>query len=196
MGEDANKARAKLLGGVGLKHNGFNRLFDVTEGDKMPFHVTNALTTCRNGHMLSPVLIHSRPWVPKGKKINISMAEAGGILAADGSNPSGIGVAVTRNGSMEKAIFPEWARHFVSQLGTGRWSAYGQGKMAVLLFFDGHASRWSYKARRTCRRAAAPCRLRPTPPARPRTPALHAPRLHAATPPVPPPTRPTCTRVR
>ena len=177
MGEDANKARAKLLGGAGLKHNGFNRVFDVTEGDHMPYHVTNALTTCRNGHVLSPVLIHSRPWAPKGKKINISESEVGGILAADGSNPSGIGVAVTKNGSMEKAIFPEWARHFVGQLGTGQWSAYGQGKMAVLLFFDGHVSRWSYKARRAPHLPPLP--LTPHATARPRTPALHAPHSHA-----------------
>ena len=167
MGEDANKARAKLLGGVGLKLNGFNRVMDVTEGDHGPgYHVTNALTTCRNGHMLSPVLIHSRPWVKKGNKINISMAEVGGILAADGSNPSGVGVAVTRNGSMEKVIFPEWARHFVGQLGKGVGSAYGEGKKAVLLFFDGHVSRWSYEARRTphaARRAPHAARRYPLP---------------------------------
>jgi prepilin-type processing-associated H-X9-DG protein len=178
VGEDANKARAKLLGGAGLKHNGFNRVFDVTEGDHMPYHVTNALTTCRNGHVLSPVLIHSRPWAPKGKKINISESEVGGILAADGSNPSGIGVAVTKNGSMEKAIFPEWARHFVGQLGTGQWSAYGAGKKAVLLFFDGHASRWSYQARRTCRHRTA----RSTPPRHPRRPRRHATPLPLPTP--------------
>eukprot|EP00964_Phaeocystis_antarctica_P114007 scaffold77973_cov80-Phaeocystis_antarctica.AAC.1 len=99
------------------------------------------------------------------------MAEVGGILAADGSNPSGVGVAVTRNGSMEKVIFPEWARHFVGQLGEGVWSAHGEGKKAVLLYFDGHVSRWSYEARRTPHAARrAPHAARRTPHAARRAP--------------------------
>ena len=141
---DTNKARTKLLAGTDLKSNGWNRVFEVTEGDHMLWHVTNCLTSCANGHLLPSVLVHSRPG-PKAAALRLTSTEASGILAADGTNPSGIGVLVTRNGSMERGVFGEWARHFVKQLGRGLWAAYGKGKLGVLLFFDGHTSRWSYE---------------------------------------------------
>ena len=112
----------------------------------MPWHVTNCLTTCNNGKPLPSVIVHSRPSAPKGKAIRLTVTEAGGIVDGNGTNPSGTGVLVSRNGSMERALFHEWARHFVKQLGHGDWEAYGKGKLGVLLFFDGHTSRWCYEA--------------------------------------------------
>ena len=55
-------------------------------------------------------------------------------------NPTGIGVAVTKKGSMTKELFPAWCRHFVTNLPKGM----GKGGKAVILIFDGHASRWNY----------------------------------------------------
>lgn len=76
-----------------------------------------------------------------------------------GSHPSARsrtnGVLVNTNGSMEREVVSEWARHFVAQLGTGEWTEHGPGGFSVLLLLDGHASHWSYEARR-CPKAHAP----------------------------------------
>ena len=41
---------------------------------------------------------------------------------------------------MTKELFPAWCRHFVTNLPKGM----GKGGKAVILIFDGHASRWNY----------------------------------------------------
>ena len=55
-------------------------------------------------------------------------------------SPYGISVAVTKKGSMTKELFPTWCRHFVENLPKGM----GKGGKAVILIFDGHASRWNF----------------------------------------------------
>lgn len=61
--------------------------------------------------------------------------------AANGGwvNPTGIGVFVTKSGSMTKERFPAFCRHFITNLPDGQ----GKGGEPVILVFDGHASRWS-----------------------------------------------------
>ena len=153
-------AALQIIAHVNLHRNGFRRVFEITCTDNgTPFHVTNCLTTCANGSILPSVLIHSRPSAGKGKgrgkgggrgkasMLTISRTELDGICDGNGENPTGTGALVTTNGSMERAIFIEWARHFVAQLRTGKWAKYGPGGLGVLLFLDGHSSRWSYEAR-------------------------------------------------
>jgi hypothetical protein len=153
-------AALQIIAHINVQRNGFRRVFEITCGDSVPFHVTNCLTTCANGSILPSVLIHSRPGCGKGKGkdkrkrrgkasvLSVSLTELDGICDSDGKNPTGTGVLVTTNGSMEREVFGEWARHFVAQLGTGKWTNYGPGGFGVLLLLDGHASRWSYEARR------------------------------------------------
>jgi len=54
-----------------------------------------------------------------------------------------IGVAVTRQGSMVKELFPEWVRHFIKN---NLLPGQGKGENPVILFVDGHSSRWSMLA--------------------------------------------------
>ena len=91
----------------------------------MPWHVTNCLTPCANGKPLRPRALP--PQRGKGKAVRLTIT--GGILDGDKKNLSGTGVLVTKNGSMERKVFREWARHFVKQL--GHWvlppAAWGLG---------------------------------------------------------------------
>ena len=48
-GKDTNKARRKIVASINLQKNGFRRVFEITDGDHMPFHVTNCFTSCANG---------------------------------------------------------------------------------------------------------------------------------------------------
>ena len=148
-GKDTNVARTKVLGSFALCNSKFNRVFQITDGDHPPFHVTNGLTTRADGRfVIPPFLIHSRPG---NEKPELSDGDVKGIArvvgrATDGSarieNPTGIQVAVSTNGSMTRDLFPRWCEHFVNHLP----SHQGKGKMPVVLFLDGHTSRWNYNA--------------------------------------------------
>jgi hypothetical protein len=87
------------------------------------------------------MLIHSNPGVEHPRLTSELMKN---IVVNDDNgdpvNPSGIEVAVTSSGSMTRALFPRWCKHFVKNLPEGQ----GKGRDPVILFLDGHASRWSY----------------------------------------------------
>ena len=122
-GKDTNVARIKVLGSFALCNSKFNRVFQITDGDHPPFHVTNGLTTRADGRfVIPPFLIHSRPG---NEKPELSDGDVKGIArvvgrAIDGSarieNPTGIQVAVSTNGSMTRDLFPRWCEHFVNHL--------------------------------------------------------------------------------
>ena len=57
------------------------------------------------------------------------------------TNATGINVFVTKSGSMTKVKFPHFCRHFVANLPEGK----GKCGDPVILVFDGHASRWTFK---------------------------------------------------
>ena len=59
-------------------------------------------------------------------------------------NILGISIATTTNGSMTQAIFFSFCKHFVSSLP----SSQGKGGNPVILFLDGHSSRWNVAALR------------------------------------------------
>ena len=59
-------------------------------------------------------------------------------------NILGISIATTTNGSMTQAIFFSFCKHFVSSLP----SSQGKGGNPVILFLDGHISRWNVAALR------------------------------------------------
>ena len=148
-GKDTNVARIKVLGSFALCSSEFNRVFQITDGDHPPFHVTNGLTTRADGRfVIPPFLVHSRPG---NDNPELSDGDVKGIARAvgrapDGSvlveNPTSIQVAVSTSGSMTRELFPRWCEHFVNHLP----SHQGKGKMPVVLFLDGHTSRWNYNA--------------------------------------------------
>ena len=45
VGSDTNKGLKKVVGHVDSKHDGFNHVFNDSDGDNNPFHVTNCMTT-------------------------------------------------------------------------------------------------------------------------------------------------------
>ena len=90
------------------------------------------------------MIIHAMPI--KGKKAE--PCDAGVVLPDNASveniNYAGTGIKVfcTKNGSMERGVFREYAKHFVSQLPSG----YGKEGEMCYLFLDGHSSRWDLQA--------------------------------------------------
>ena len=59
-------------------------------------------------------------------------------------NPLSATVATTSSGSMTQVTFYKFAQHFVDSLPNDQ----GRGKKPVILFLDGHVSRWSIAALR------------------------------------------------
>ena len=57
-------------------------------------------------------------------------------------NPLGLKVRTTTNGSMAQSIFYDFCEHFVSSLPISQ----GKDKDMVILFLDGHVSRWNLAA--------------------------------------------------
>jgi len=121
-------------------------MFEETDGDNNPFHVTNVFTTRADGATpIPPMLGHSNP---SSKDPMLTRRELDGICwEEDGvtatrveRNVSGIRVFVSTNGSMTRKHFPAFCKHFVAHLPKG----YGVGGLPVILVFDGHTSRWSY----------------------------------------------------
>ena len=96
------------------------------------------------GGAVCPMIIHAMP--TKGKKPGA--CDAGVVLPDNASveninyTETGIKILCTKNGSMERGVFREYAKHFVSQLPSG----YGKEGEMCYLFLDGHSSRWDLKA--------------------------------------------------
>ena len=62
VGSDTNKGRKKKIAGTDSMHDGFRHVYEITDGDNNPFHVTNCLTTCAHGTTpIPPYLGHSSP---------------------------------------------------------------------------------------------------------------------------------------
>ena len=62
VGNDTNKSRASVVGSRNQQRDGLRHVFEETDGDNNPFHVTACLTTCAAGTMKTPVLLgHSNP---------------------------------------------------------------------------------------------------------------------------------------
>jgi len=142
----------------------YDRLFHVTTGDKDPLpHRTMCITTRADGRfrMLDketgtwlegapcPMLIQTANQGDKTKrKLRKSMYE--NILTdknlfggqQTNESESGIKVIAQKSGSMTRAAFPIWCKHFVDQLPQGQGRRDGK---RVFLFLDGHTSRWSYE---------------------------------------------------
>ena len=76
----------------------------------------------------------------KDLRHHLSQNQRAGILDASGDSPSGIKVVCDKSGSMTRWSFEVWCQHFVDQLPDG----LGKDGASVLLFLDGHTSRWSY----------------------------------------------------
>lgn len=157
LGSDTTAHRSTVVGDAEKENI---RLFTITpEGDKMPFHVTCCLTTRSDGQYSvpgdyiydgapPPVIIHSRtgdadPVIvadklvsglidPKSIKGCSSMATANKSL-----NHYGFLVLATENGSMRQSTMFPYAKHFVDHLPSDR-----KPDEAVILFLDGHSSRW------------------------------------------------------
>jgi hypothetical protein len=114
-----------------------NREFYSKDGDKQePYHVTSALTTCADGRYLAPFIIHSGSPGTEEHKQTITEAHLENL-------PEGSNATVTGKGSMTQVTFERYAHHLVMSLKEFRpKSATGKPKTMVL-FLDGHASRWN-----------------------------------------------------
>ena len=142
------------------------RQYTKGEGDKnQGFHVTVVQCSRADGRYrwyckllkkftdgaVCPMIIHSLPSKGgKGATCNRE-SDSGEACAPDKASTininyaeTGIKVCCTKNGSMERLVFREYAKHFVSQLPPG----YGKGGKMVYLFLDGHSSRWDLMALR------------------------------------------------
>jgi hypothetical protein len=163
-----NALQTKLRSG----QKDLQRMFDpTTQGDKDPLpHRSLAITTCGNGKSRCRLNEDgSKAWDGKGEpgdwlrdeenkivgapcpmliqvdgskdlRHHLSQNQRAGILDASGDSPSGIKVVCDKSGSMTRWSFEVWCQHFVDQLPDG----LGKDGASVLLFLDGHTSRWSY----------------------------------------------------
>jgi len=119
MGADTNKGQKKKVGHVDANHDGLKHSFSDTDGDNNPFHTTICLTTRADGATPTPPMLgHSNPGAKsKTAKCNLTRKYLNGICIKNANgkreNPTGIGVFVTKSGSMTKEKFPSFCRHFV-----------------------------------------------------------------------------------
>ena len=148
MGSDTNKGRKKVIAGKHAMLDALRHIFDDTDGDNNPFHVTNCLTTRADGKLpIPPYVGHSAPTSNADVEPKLTAAIYTNILTYDpisrhpDPGDTGMNVFVTRSGSMTKDRFPSYCAHLVRNL-----KKIGQGGPRgepVMLIFDGHASRWS-----------------------------------------------------
>ena len=62
VGNDTNKSRASVVGSRDQQHDGLRHVFEETDGDNNPFHVTACVTTCGAGTTRTPPMLgHSNP---------------------------------------------------------------------------------------------------------------------------------------
>ena len=145
VGSDTNAGRKKAVMHAHTQADGLARALEETDGDNKQFHVTVCLTTCAAGTTpIPPYIGHSAPHstavLPKVPRELVSAFCEKNEDTGKWTNASGINVFVTKNGSMTKAAFPGFCRHFVNNLPAGQ----GKGGEPVILVFDGHASRWNF----------------------------------------------------
>jgi len=120
-------------------------------GDKLP-HRTIALTTRADGRFRrvvdgkvvvegapAPMIIHAPASKIDKQKVTEKMTQ--NIYDSSGKSSDGFLVLSEQSGSMSTRTFSLWCRHFVSQLPEGQ----GLRGAPVVLYIDGHNSRWSYE---------------------------------------------------
>jgi hypothetical protein len=166
MGSDSTKHRDVLLLPKGVTQ----RLFQATpEGDRANRHVSIVVFSKSNGWYKDdeacingappPMIIHSKPSSSskdKGssaREKRMQLYDSGGadddvmvdqsyLEGFTPSNPLGITVRTSTNGSMTKELFLDLACHFVRHLGPDQ----GSKGMYTFLLTDSHVSRWHPKA--------------------------------------------------
>jgi hypothetical protein len=122
-----------------LRDATMRRVFTISDGDRMPFHVSDGFFSCADGtYPIPPAIIHS----VSGDEPTLTLSHTENIMDEHGVNETGIDVGVSNNGSMTRTLFPWLAKHFVKNLPADM----GKDKKPVILFLDGHTSRWSLEA--------------------------------------------------
>jgi hypothetical protein len=152
IGSNTTQHRART---VGSSEKDRKRVYTITpEGDKMPFHVTVCLTTRSDGqygvpgYSISdgappPVIIHSRKGDDRDPE-DVGSPLKNGLVDIDGfqlCDKHGFLVLATPNGSMTQSTMLPYAKHFVKHLPSNR-----RKDEPVILFLDGHSSRWDVSA--------------------------------------------------
>ena len=142
----------------------FKRLFNRGLGEKGYGlkHRSVCLTTRGDGRFRT--LDQDGNWLPgapapmhvntatKGDKSQRHVSPAmkdGFVDESTGEFYGGIKVVAAENGSMRRELFPEWCKHYVDQLPPDQ-DCHGDpvanaNNDWVILFIDGHTSRWSYE---------------------------------------------------
>jgi hypothetical protein len=114
VGTNFNNTRKKKVAHINTQSDGLKRAMEDTDGDNNPFHVTNCLTTRADGStVIPPYLGHSNPGVKSKTAVPIITRKyIDGICVVENGkrvNPTGIGVFVTKTGSMTKDRFPSYS---------------------------------------------------------------------------------------
>ena len=114
-----NTGRKKVYMHKDTLHAALRHAYEETNGDKDPFHVTAVQTFCSSGvpDIIPPMLGHSNtssedPQLTRKELDGICIDTPGGVR----TNPSGIKVFVTTNGSMTKKKFPQYVAHLIKHL--------------------------------------------------------------------------------
>ena len=156
--------RRKIIG-IASK---LGRAFQITPGGdgRMPFHITSMITSCASGKFKVPIegidgapppmIIHACSASPEKKdpgdlqyqegqffqhpRYSDGLSEPYHDSSADeiNKNPYGFCVRTSPAGSMTQRTFYDYAIHFVNNLPESQ----GSNGQPVILFLDGHSSRW------------------------------------------------------
>ena len=147
-GVNTTKHRDPALCSINPHADEMHRLFDVGL-EKMAKHASDVMVTRGDGEIMTSLLVKERGGTAKkrkkGERLQLyapSNYDWQGLRdegAPDGQTLK-IGLAITPNGSMVLELFEKWCRFFVQEC-----LELGQGtrERPVLLFLDGHASRWT-----------------------------------------------------
>ena len=146
-GVNTTKHRDPALCSINKHADQMHRLFDVGL-EKMGTHASDVMVTRADGAIMTSTLIKERGAAKKrkkGERLQLYAPSAYDWLGLrDEGAPDGqtlkIGLAITPSGSMVVELFERWCEHFVAEcLEPGQ----GTCERPVLLFLDGHASRWT-----------------------------------------------------
>ena len=159
------KGRAKALRSRKVADDGMRRLFEISSDGRMSKHVTDGMTTRADGKVCAPYLLKARgggnakadadkrragqavPLLnPTNEELHY-LLDSDYDVDADAADSVKIGLGITRSGSMTLETFFEFAQHFnryvIDADQGGAIDGVKEGGQPVILFLDGHASRWS-----------------------------------------------------
>ena len=166
MDEEAanvEKGRDRILMGK-CTDRSLLRLFSIGHDGKMSRHVTDVMTTRADGKVCAPYVIKARGGkkarkrkagesVPAMKATDQDGAELIDSDTTEDDEVLNVGIGITPSGSMTIEEFPRFCDHFnryvidADQGGrvvdTETGAVIKEGGQPVLLFLDGHASRWA-----------------------------------------------------